>query len=228
VETEFGWLFLMQRFTLLHDGSAQGWQAAYLAFHIAARLGASLLALLIDSTTDEKDLMQRAKQVEVGGRAAGVAIKARAITDFSADIMAEDVAQSDGLFVPRRLTPDERTVLRFLEVLSSPLWIVSKESQMRKMAVLVNDLTVNGALINYTTSLSRRTQQSLNGFIRANELASAQNTDASIVWTPLPDFSPTELKTAFNRLDVNLLFIPVSSIDLVKELPINCVVYPAA
>jgi hypothetical protein len=98
---------LMQRFTLLHDGSDQGWQAAYLAFHIAAQLGAPLFALLVGSASDEKILARNASQVEVGGRAAGLVIKTRLVTEFSVDIVEENVADSDGLFVPRRLIPDE-------------------------------------------------------------------------------------------------------------------------
>jgi len=65
----------MQRFTLLHDGSPQAWQAAYLAFHIAAQLGAPLRVLLFDADDDQDMLAKNASQIEVGGHAAGVNVR---------------------------------------------------------------------------------------------------------------------------------------------------------
>jgi hypothetical protein len=217
---------LIQRFTLVHDGSDQGWQAAYLAFHITAQLGASLLVLMVGSTTDEKILAQKASQVEVGGRAAGVVIETRLVTKFSVDAVRENAADSDGLFVPRRLIPDEETAVRFLDALSCPLWIVSKESELHEMAVLVDDLAANETLITYTTALSRRLQQSLTGFVRRNELNLISGSDESLAWLPLADFSPTEINATLNQLGADLLFLPLARLSLVSELSMNCVVYP--
>jgi hypothetical protein len=218
---------LMQRFTLLHDGSDQGWQAAYLAFHIAAQLGAPLFALLVGSASDEKILARNASQVEVGGRAAGLVIKTRLVTEFSVDIVEENVADSDGLFVPRRLIPDEETAARFLEASSCPLWIVSKEAEMHKMAVLVDDLAADKALITFTATLSNRLQQSLTGLVRKDEIALTSDTDESISWLPLEDFSPAEINATLNQLGAGLLFLPLSRLSLVHELSLNCVIYPA-
>jgi hypothetical protein len=217
----------MQRFTLLHDGSDQGWQTAYLAFHIATQLGAPLMVLLADPAADSKTLAQRATQIEVGGRAAGVAIGTRLVADFSVEVVTPIATGSDGLFVPRRLIPDGKTALRYLEAFSQPLWIVSKESEMHKMAVLVDDLIANETLVSYTITLSRRIQQSLTGLVRENESGSIPKADASITWMSLPTFIHTEITAAVQRLDAGLLFIPASRISLVDNLPINCVVYPA-
>ena len=218
---------LMQRFTLLHDGSDQGWQAAYLAFHIAAQLGAPLFALLVGSASDEKILARNASQVEVGGRAAGLVIETRLVTEFSVDVVEENVADSDGLFIPRRLIPNKETAVRFLEVLSCPLWIVSKEAEMNEMAVLVDGFIANKALITFTTALSHRLQQPLTGLARKDEFALATDTDKVISWLPLASFSPVEINATLNQLGASLLFLPVSKLSLVSELSTNCVVYPA-
>ena len=67
----------MQRFSLIHDGSEQGWQAAYLAFNISARFGAPLLALLVKSDLPTSLLQKRAAQVRVGGNAAKLVIETK-------------------------------------------------------------------------------------------------------------------------------------------------------
>lgn len=217
----------MQRFTLIHDGSNQGWQAAYLSYHIAAQLGAPLLALLVDPQNDKKILAQRASEVETGGHAAGVVMETRLVTNFTVDILFDDIEPIDGLFIPQRFVPDEKTAARFLEAVSCPLWIVSKDAEINEMAVLVDDLTASEKLINYTFALSTRIQQSLTGLVRENELAFTPRTNAAISWLPLHDFSPPEITATLNQLDAGLLFIPVADIALISKLSVNCVIFPA-
>ena len=216
----------MQRFTLLHDGSKQGWQVAYLAFHVAAQLGAPLLVLLTDSALAPDALIQRAAQVEVGGRAAGVTIKTHQVADFSVDVVTQYADDSDGLFVPQRLIPDWKTALRYLEAFSRPLWIVSRESEMRKMAVLVDNLDPNETLVNYTVTLSHRLQQSLTGIVLDSEPISVSKSDAPIDWVSLHVIDPVEINTALQQIEADLFFIPASRISLIDELPLNYVVYP--
>jgi hypothetical protein len=218
----------MQRFTLIHDGSEQGWQSAYLAFHVATQLGAPLLVLLVSETNNKNTLAKRAAQVEVGAHAAGVAIETQLITEFSVEVVAENSINSDGLFVPRHLIPDEKTARHFLEALSCPLWFVSKESEMHGMAVLVDDPIVDEALIHFATILSHRIQQPLTGLIPEGKLETPEKSDAAITWFPLPDFSPAEITAALNQLGVDLCFFPISSMSLTDELEINCVISPIA
>lgn len=216
----------MQRFTLIHDGSEQGWQAAYLAFHIATLLGAPLHVLIDNSETDKKTIAQRAAQVEVGGRAAKVVIGTQLVTDFSADTVAKNAADTDGIFVPRSLVPDEETALGLLKVLPCPLWIVSQEAEMSGAVTLVGNPTADKTLINYTNILSQRIQQPLTGLILESELEITSKAYEAITWHPLSDFSPQQISIVLKQLNVNLLFASVSYIDLVAKLPINCVVWP--
>jgi hypothetical protein len=215
----------MQRFTLIHDGSNQGWQAAYLAFRVAARLGAPLRVLLGDST-DEEMLIQRATQVEIGGRAAGVVIRTRMVADFSLDILVENTSAIDGLFLPRRLVPDEETVARFLEALTCPLWIVSQGPEFNKMAVLVSDLVADEKLIHYTTILSHRLQQPLVGFVQEKELVSAAQSDVEFDWELLQNFSSRAINSTIDQLNIGLFFVSASKTSLINELTSNCIVFP--
>ena len=218
----------MQRFTLIHDGSNQGWQATYLALHFAAQLGAPLLVLLFDPTANKHVLKQRATQVEVGARAAGVAIETRLLKDFSVDVVAGNTADGDGLFVPRRLVPDGETATRFLEALSRPVWIVSKDTEDHKMAVLLSDPQREDELLRYTIMLSRRMQQSLTGVVQEGQFDQSSEEEAGLSLKPLLDLSPTEINAVLGQLEINLLFISAVKAPLIKELNMNCVVYPIA
>jgi len=216
----------MQRFTLIHDGTKQGWQTAYLAFHIAALLGAPLLVLLDDSTTDQKNLFERVSQVKVGGRAAGVAINTLLVKDFSVETMAENVIDSDGLFIPHPLVPDEKTAIALLDVLSCPLWVVSQGIEAHKMGVLVNDLAIDMKLVTFTISLSSRLQQPLIGLIHDKLFTSLPQTDGEIDWIRLPDISLSEIVAVLEMNNIDTLFLPASNASLVKDLTSNCVLYP--
>ena len=217
----------MQRFTLIHDGSDQGWQAAYLAFHVAAQLGAPLQVLL-GASTNREALVQRAAQVEIGGRAARVAIRTRLVADFSLDVLIEHTSAIDGLFISRRLIPDGETAARFLEALSCPLWIVSRGPEIHKMAVLIRDLIADEKLIHYTTTLSHRLQQSLIGLVQDEELAPIFQKDMDFNWKRLSNFSSREVTSTIGQLDVDLFFFSVSNALLIDDLTSNCVVFPAA
>jgi len=217
----------MQKFTLLHDGSVQGWQATYLAFHVAAQLGAPLQALLVGSNDDEEILEQRATQIKTGARAAGVAIETRLLADFSVGFLKENITAIDGLFVPHRLTPDGETAARFLDALSCPLWIASKEPEIREMVVLVNDPIKDEKLISYTKVLAHRFQQSLKVFVQESKTSPTPKSETStLTWVSLPTLSIADVTSALTHLNAGLLFISSSNLFMTGRLPCNFVIHP--
>ncbi len=218
---------LMQRFTLLHDSSRYGWQAAYLAFHLSARLGAPLLVLLVEPAIDRELIAQRATQVEVGGRAAGLEIKTGLVQSFSVEAVADHAAVSNGLIVPRQLVQDELLLARFLDTLSCPLWVVTKESEMRKMAVLASNVTTEDSLVTQAASLANRLQVPLVGLARQETFAALTQRYRAISWHRIPDFSPVKITGALSELDVEILFLSVSDLSMAIQLPVNCVICPA-
>jgi hypothetical protein len=216
---------LMQHFSLIHDGSKQGWQAAYLAFHIAAQLGAPLSVLQVGEPGDENKLTNRAAQVEVGGHAAGVVIETRWIREFNLNTVKQRISNSNGLFLPRHLIPDENTARGFLEALSCPLWLASKEIKTQGVAMLVADPAADDVLIQYAAILSQRIQQSLTGLVLESKSGGIPKSDTT-EWLSLPDFSQAAIKLALKRVNVSLLVLPVSKFLLAGNLPVNCVLYP--
>jgi hypothetical protein len=215
----------MQRFALIHDGSEQGWQAVYLAFHVAARLGAPLLALLVDLVENSEALTQRAIEVDTGGRAAGISIESRIVADLSTAVVINEISDVNGLFVPARLVPDEETAARLLEALSCPLWIVSGDFETRMMAILVENPDKDKDLIAYAAMLAQRMSESLTGLFLNSGSDPSTWDGPELAWLPVSDFSPPVINAALDQLHSDLLLIQLSKFSLVSALNCTCVVY---
>ena len=216
---------LMQHFTVLQDDGEQGWQAAYLAYHIASRLGAPIRVLLTESSSDKNARAQRAAQVKVGGRAAKVTVETRLVTDFSVNTVAENCKNTNGLFIPRHLIPDEKAARRFLKTLSCPLWLVSAESAMDGMAVLIGDPALDEALTRYAMTLSGRIKLPLAGFVHKDEYSLISKSNPDIIWQALTELSSIEITTALSQVNASLLFLSIAHFSLTDKLPINFVIY---
>lgn len=221
-------LLVMQRFALIHDGNAQGWRTAYLAFHIAAQLGAPLQVFLIDSGTDKETTTQRLKQIKVGGRAAGVSIETSVATDPSPDTITKNVSVVNGLFIPNNLVPDQDMAARLLKAVHCPLWIVSEETKAREMVVLVEDPLKDNDMIKYAAMLSIRMEEPLTGLISSHSLPIPNPNGEDLTWMQIQNFSLPEVNSALTRLQADLLFLRLSNFSLVPRLSCTCVVYPTS
>ncbi len=217
---------LMQRFTLIHDGSGQGWQTAYLAFHVSARLGALLQISLLDSGSDREMLSQSAAQLQTGGRAAGVSLETQIVTNFSMEDVIRKTGAINGLFLPNRLLPDENTAARLFGELSCHLWIVSDEPKTRRMAVLVENLPEDQGLIASALMLSQRMSETLTGLILAGKAPPAAQGSPEMDWMPLQDFSAPRIASVLDQLHVGLLCLSHLKFSLARKLGRTCVVYP--
>jgi hypothetical protein len=217
----------MQRFTLLHDGSVQGWQATYMAFHVTAQLGAPLQVFHINPNNDREAIALRAAHVETGGHAAGVAIESHLLLDYSLDILKKSITAIDGFFIPQRLITDRGTVSLFLDAFSCPLWIVSEETKLDNAAVLVNDPKQDTQLISYVKTLMNRLQQSLTALVLDEKFdATLKLEHSDLKWMSLATFSRETITHALERLQVSLLFISSLNISMIGDLPGNYVICP--
>jgi len=219
----------MQRFTLLHDGSAQGWHATYLAFYIAARLGAPLQVLHVRSKEETEALKDLAVHVATGAHAAGVDVETHLLADFSMDTLRKNITSIDGLFLPPRLIPDGETASLFLEAFSCPLWVVPFEAQLMDVGVLINNPGKESHLISYAKTLSNRLEQSFIALVPDEQFDSTLKPELSgIRWKSLQEFSTQQINEVLQQLQIGLLLIPESNIILSKNLNCNLVIHPKA
>lgn len=216
----------MNRFTLIHDGTNQGWNTAYLAFHVAARLGAPLQAVLVDANATDEDLKSQATQIETGARAAGVKIETQVVKDFSPITISESIATGDGLFVPHRLTPNGKAALAFLNRIHAPLWIVKEGIDPLQWGILPDKEIKNKDLLTYADGLSYRFETSLTGLITKKASSPLKKKFPRLEWHHIPGISLTDVALAVKTFHIDLLFLHASHASLVSKLKCACVVYP--
>ena len=218
--------FLIQRFTLLHDGSAQSWPATYLAFHITARLGALLNVLMMPSADGRVSFETQASDIQVGGRAAGIEVTIQRVDDQSPAALREFLLPTDSLLVPSHLAPDGNSVQALLKMATCPIWVLSGEMEIRKLAFIANRFAAEQSSVRYATMLSQRLQNPLTIIIQSDQLPLTEERDHSLTWFPLTSYSTHDIKTALTEIAPSLFFIPVSQAHLIGQVFINCVVYP--
>jgi len=217
----------MQRFTLLHDGSTQGWHATYLAFHVTAQLGAPLQVLHIKSDKEKETLTDRAGHLETGAHAAGVSVETRLLKDFEIETLKQQITSINGLFLPGRMLFDGTAVSRFLEAFSCPLWPVEIESRHDGLAVLVNDPQNDAHLISFAKNLSQRLEQPLVSLVLDKYFDFTLKPELSgLKWKSLHDFSLPQISKAIEELHIGLLLLPQRSFPLLKSLQCNFIIQP--
>ena len=214
----------MLKFVLVHDGTDLGWQAAYRAFHVAARLGASLLAVVIDSRLNADDLVQAAAEIKVGGNAARIILTTSVIAEFTEEKLVKQVIPGDGLFLPRHLVPDEQTALRFLDRLGNPIWAIATQAEINRMGVFIPEQSTDLQAISYARLMANRMRKPLVGF---SNLARSDRADPGVEWVEVRDSSDQAVFDAVDENEIDLLIFLPSQVRLLNSLPINCVIFRA-
>jgi len=217
----------MQNFALLHDGSVASWNAAYAAFYIATRLGAPLHVFLANPEIDKNDLSKQATQLEISGRAASVTIDTHLIADFSLETLTTNIIGINGLFAPRQIIKDGKFGTRITDTFTCPVWSISQLPKAYKMATLVDRLTDDDELIQYTASLSVRLQAPMIRIVQGGFPGVNRSNDNAVQLVTLPDLSPANISAALEEHQIELLFLPASKSDLLKDWAGNCILFPA-
>lgn len=211
----------MQNFALLHDGSKTGWHASYFALHVSARLGAQLRIFLNMKSKRQKNL------IEIAARASGVVIDITFLDNMSTGTILTHSRDMDGLFVHRRFIPDGRTARRYVNKLSRPLWVVSRKSEIREIAALVNNPIADVQMLAYAGAFSHRIHESISGIIRNTERKPEPINKAPITnWVAIQSFSQIKINNLSRKRNFDLLFVPATRAGLVKKTSCNCVLFP--
>jgi hypothetical protein len=218
----------MQKFLLIHNGSNQAWQTAYLAFHVSGSLGAPLMVVISGLSEDKDHQNFNAKQVEIAGRAAGVAIQTIESKKPIINFLADNTEKIDGLFLPRKLIPDMEVLSQYLKLVACPIWVVNQDAEHDEMAIIINKTFIMKSFVDYAVKLASRLQHNLTGLIQNSESGFSRLSDYDINWYAMTDFSFEEIAIALNRLGANLLFIDGKNASFLDDFQINFVVFPTS
>lgn len=126
----------MQHLMVILDNSADVWQAAYTAYDVAARSGASLVGVLVTDEGSHARALQTLRKFEMGARAAGVRVTTREITVSLSGYLKTHSAEMDGVFISRTSLNSPHAFDDLLNALSCPLWIVSTQRPIRRLLAI--------------------------------------------------------------------------------------------
>jgi len=90
----------------------------------------------------------------------------------------------------------------------------------------VDDPLMDIPLLSYAKTLSHRLQQHLTALILDEHFESTLKPELSnLKWMSLPMFSSSNIAHALERLQAGLLFLSVSALPKMEDLPVNFVIY---
>ncbi len=219
---------------MIHDGSAQGWQTAYMAFHVAARLHASLLAISLAKSNNRESSAERILKMGVGARAAGLMLRTGTIHELTAEAVAAQAGGSGALLLPKDLFQDMALAPAQVEALACPVWLISHEHEIRRLGVVVNDaVSVKGAL-HYASTLALRLNQPLICLTNAAGPAKLPRTlkNVDLKWDVLNDLSVQAIHQQVSAKDIDLVLFNTTqtplSYDFARRTPVNLVLCPGS
>jgi len=192
----------MQTVVAIHDGTSQGWETAYLAFHVAARLVTSLLILSLPVDQEGYSLSEQSEKILTGGRAAGLTVETRGIEGMTAEHISRQAPDIYALLVPKNLPTDENLLIDLTRKLSCPIWLVGRKYEIRQLGVWLQAATQTLAS-RHTTAMARRLGQRVVYFTAHSQ--APDSLDPEVIWKPVEDASPQALAKQVEIMHVDML-----------------------
>jgi len=132
------------------------WPAVYSAYDVAARSGADLLGLIVSNDHPSELVQDILHRFETGARAAGVTVKIRNSPSFESVKWDRLTMEMDGVFVSRSGLGDMEHFQQLIERISCPLWIISKQRNIRQMLGVIAQNGPSSPVFELAVQLSKR------------------------------------------------------------------------
>jgi hypothetical protein len=210
---------MRQRLTVIHDGSGQGWQAVYVAFHVAARLHASLLAISLANSNNRESSAERILKMGVGARAAGLTLRTGTIHELTVEAIEAQARGSGALLLPKDLFRAAGLVPALVEALACPVWLISREHEIRRLGVVLNGPASAGGALHYASTLAFRWNQPLICLTSEAGLSKYPRTIKSVdlKWKVLGDLSAPAIQQQVSEKHIDLVLFNTSQTLLSHE-----------
>lgn len=199
----------MQKISAIHDGTPQGWDCLYLALHVSTRVGTALQVLITDLDEQDQSPAQMTERIVTAGNAAGIAVQADALPEFSARAILEQSGDSSALLIPSGLSRQPDLLPGLTSVPVCPVWLVPRLVEIRRLAALLEP-TADQAARNYATTLSQRLGAALL-FLAENTYPLAEQ---EFPQAGLDSFSPEALARQVELERLDLLVFPFTLLQL--------------
>lgn len=146
----------MKSYLVVLDGTPISWEAAYSAFHLAARLGSRLIGLAAKDPAGERTASQWLAEFETGARAAGIVVESRLVAHLDAETLGAQADATDGVFWGHPADAPGKMLAELLGGLPCSLWLVPRQTSVRKIVTIASDPTSGHHASHFAELLSRR------------------------------------------------------------------------
>jgi hypothetical protein len=192
----------MQIIAAIHDGSSQGWETVYLAIHLAARLGASLLVLELPSGESGSSASEQSEKIHTAAHAAGLQADTQAIAGPSLAEIIEKTGESYVLMLPKGLAVQDNLLVELAGGLTCPIWVITYKYEIRRLGAWL-DPDGKGPALGCSSALSRRLEQPLVLF--AEHFTETSAPDAAVLVRALGEITPEQLAEQASHEHIDLL-----------------------
>jgi nucleotide-binding universal stress UspA family protein len=146
----------MKAYLVVLDGTPISWEAAYSAFHLAARLGSRLIGLAAQTPDGEPAANQWLAEFETGARVAGIAVESRLVVGLDAETLAAQAAAVDGVFCGHPSAASQVLLGDALDSMKCSLWLVPSQTSVRRIVHLSGEAASGNPVAHFAGLLSRR------------------------------------------------------------------------
>lgn len=146
----------MKAYLVVLDGTPSSWEAAYSAFHVAARLGSRLVGLAAKAPEGERTASRWLAEFETGARAAGIPVGSRLVANLDQDTLSVQADGVDGIFWGQRDNPSARLLTEAMANLPSSLWLVPHQTSVRRIIQVQAGASTEGGSSHFAALLARR------------------------------------------------------------------------
>jgi hypothetical protein len=204
----------MQKIAAIHDGNTQGWETVYLAIHVAARMGTSLLVLTLAEGETTGSTSGQAEKIHTGARAAGLSAETAVLEQITPDEILQKAGEPYILMLPKNLARGEGLLLELSRRIACPIWVVTAKYEIRQLGVWF-EAPDEGSSVRYATTLARRLGQPL--VLLAGQLTDDPPAEADIIFRALEGISPEELADRVSRERIDMLVFGARQVPVFEK-----------
>ncbi|MEJ2710268.1 MAG: universal stress protein [Anaerolineales bacterium] len=146
----------MKNILVILDDSPGSRKAAYMAYEVAARLGARLVGAALFASQSQHKAEQNLRDFEVGARAATVNVSGDYFPSLADALLAFNNLPIDAVFSGRDSLADDDLLSDWWTQASCPLWIIPSQRQISRSLVIYDGSPGAAAALALALNLSSR------------------------------------------------------------------------
>lgn len=208
----------MKNILVILDDSPGSRKAAYMAYEVAARLGARLVGASLFASQSQQKAEQNLRDFKIGARAATVNVSGDYFPSLADALLAFNNLPIDAVFSSRDSLADDDLLSDWWTQASCPLWIVPSQREISRLLVVYDGSAGAAAALALALNLSSRWKVNLKLLVTTqgvllDELLPEQGRQSAQIMLELAPGSDVEAimqRVAANNVDLVFMGRPAT------------------